>query len=156
MVAKSPLIRMSGRDDVLDPSVGGPSVRILVCDEDPVVFASIKDALQEPRHLVENASSEEEIHEAVVEPFDIVFLHQGLPNSKLHEIVRRARSVGNPAIILLSSEQSVEVDRQHIRLGVDETIHNPLSFKDIRANLHRPSRSFGRLSIPRQILHRLV
>ncbi|NVM21188.1 MAG: response regulator [Desulfobacterales bacterium] len=106
---------------------------VLVIDEEPIVCASVKAALEAVGHSVTAAGSEAEAMKALREPFDMVFVHRGLPNSTCDEIVRAAREHGNVAIILMSSESPEQTEKNKLRLGADEIVYKPLDPLELRA-----------------------
>ena len=113
------------------------AVKILVVDEEPQIGRLIEAALEDSGHTVRAVPSEAEAIAALVEPFDVLILHRQLPDAACHELVRLARQQADPAVILLSSQQSLETERNMLRLGAAEILYKPLDPLAIRACVER-------------------
>ncbi len=112
-------------------------LRILVFDEEPLIGVVIRDALADAGHSVHAVGSEEEAIAALRDPFDMLFLHRRLPDSMCNDLVRLARQHTEPVIILLSSEKSLEAERNMLRLGAAEILFKPLDPLEIRGCVER-------------------
>lgn len=111
--------------------------RILVIHEDPIIGSSVKSALEESRHTVIVVQSAAAAMEALREIFDIVFIHQGLPDSPSDEIIRCARTHSGTSIILISSERTDQAKKTKLRPGADEILCNPLDIEPLCAAAQR-------------------
>ena len=112
--------------------------RILIVDEDPLVRMALRDTVENDGHFVRTAASAEDALRQLATPYDLLLLHRRLPDSTCDEIVRMARELHpNPAVVLMSSEQSSDLERNKLRLGAVEIVYKPLSPLDIRALIER-------------------
>ena len=98
---------------------------ILVIDEDPIIGASVKAALEAVGHTVVAAGSEAEAMEALQGLFDVVFVHRSLPDSTCDEIVRAAPATFN---LQLLKHLALERKRLYLKRGEDAVI--PLTLGD--------------------------
>ncbi|MEM8932847.1 MAG: response regulator, partial [Acidobacteriota bacterium] len=97
----------------------------------------IAAALEASGHDVIGCAALDPALDAVEQPCDLLFLHRGLPERWCREVVARARRGGDPAIILLSSRQDLEAERDTLRFGAAETLYKPLDPVSLRATVER-------------------
>lgn len=113
-------------------------IKALIVDEEPLVCQAMLDILEDQGHEVRAVTSASDACELLFEPYDVLFLHRRLPESRCDEIVRLAREHGNdPAVVLMSSEQAREVEKNKLRLGAVEIVYKPLDPLSIRALIDR-------------------
>ncbi|MCP4662018.1 MAG: response regulator [bacterium] len=112
-------------------------IRVLVVDEEPLIGEVIRAAVEDAGHGVTAVQSEREAIAALAEPFDLLLLHRQLPDTTSNELVRRARQHTHPAVVLLSSQRSLEAEQNMLRLGAAEILYKPLDPYEIRACVER-------------------
>ncbi|MEM7587684.1 MAG: response regulator [Acidobacteriota bacterium] len=115
----------------------GARVEVLVVDEEPVIGELFRATLDPERFHVQQASSEKEAVRLLAEPIDVLLLHRCLPDATCEGLVRSARSQGEPVLLLLSSQRSLEAERNMLRLGAAEILYKPLDPVEVRACLER-------------------
>ena len=114
-----------------------PPTRILVVDEEALIGHLFSEILEPQLYTVFTAESEREAAELLVEPFDLLVLHRRLPHASCENLVRAARQHRDPVILLLSSEKSLEAERNMLLLGAAEILYKPLDPLEVRACVER-------------------
>ena len=111
--------------------------RILVVDEEPLIHQLVVASFEDEEHEVVGCATLDQALEAVAQPTDLLLLHRGHPEGGSRELVRRARQWGESAVVLLSSQDDVESERERVRLGATAVLYKPLDPVPLRALLEK-------------------
>ncbi len=124
--------------------------KILVVDEEPMIHEVVEAALEDQAHEVVGCVDTASALAAAEEPIDLLLLHRGLPEDRCLELVARCRRAGDPAIVLLSSQENLESERNKLRLGAGEILYKPIDPVVLRGVVERQlSRNQARLEVPK-------
>ena len=119
-------------------------MRILLVEDDELLGAGIRDALERARHAVEWVRSGPQALAALNgEGLDLVVLDLGLPGLDGIEVLRRARGAGSIVPVLVLSARDTAVQRiAGLDAGADDYLVKPFDVDELLARV----RAFGRRS----------
>ncbi len=107
--------------------------RILVIEGEQIIGSSIKAELEPAGHAVRIIRPETEALDALRESHDMVFIHQGLPDSMCYEIAQAVREHSKAAIILVCSEHPENKEKKKNRIGKHKIMHCSLDPSELHA-----------------------
>jgi two-component system OmpR family response regulator len=116
----------------------GPSVRILVVDDEPSIVDAVSTALRYEGFDVSQAQSGREALRIAgeVEP-DLIVLDWMLPDLNGLDVGRRLRDQGSKtAILFLTAKDGVENKVEALRAGGDDYVTKPFSLAEVVARVH--------------------
>jgi two-component system OmpR family response regulator len=116
----------------------GPSVRILVVDDEPSIVDAVSTALRYEGFDVSQAQSGREALRIAgeVEP-DLIVLDWMLPDLNGLDVGRRLRDRGSKtAILFLTAKDGVENKVEALRAGGDDYVTKPFSLAEVVARVH--------------------
>ncbi len=111
-----------------------PQRRILVVDDEPLVYQSVKMMLEYDGHRVETASSGKEAL-ALLEKgqFDLVITDFEMPAMKVDELAAaiKARSPNQPVVMITAYAEMLQASGNRLT-GVDWVISKPFRLENLR------------------------
>jgi DNA-binding NtrC family response regulator len=107
--------------------------RILVVDDEIVVWEVIRNTLERPgRYLVYAPDGEKAISLALEEHFDLLIVDKNLPGITGLDVIRRAKSHdANIATLLITAYASRESAEEAMAIGVDDYLVKPFDVADL-------------------------
>lgn len=126
-------------------------MRILLVEDDPLLSSGLLVALRRANYTVEHVADGRAAVAALADnPFDMMVLDLGLPQMDGTEVLRIARSSGNPLPVLILSARDATRDRiAGLDLGADDYMVKPFELEELLARLRVLARRRG----GRQINH---
>jgi len=112
--------------------------RILIVDDDEIVFDLIECALADEFELVYSSSGSEAISALECKNFQLVILDVGLPDVTGYEICRHIRAddcMADIGVIFLSGYDSLEYRIKGYEAGADDYIEKPFDTTEVRAKI---------------------
>ena len=131
------------------PSVGTMSATILIVEDEYAVARGIQYALQQEGYDVTVArNGEEGLEFATQRAPDLVVLDVRLPGMDGFEILRRLRSSGSKAPVLMLTARDDEVDKVvGLEMGADDYMTKPYGLRELMSRIRALlRRAFGDLS----------
>jgi len=131
------------------PSVGTMSATILIVEDEYAVARGIQYALQQEGYDVTVArNGEEGLEFATQRAPDLVVLDVRLPGMDGFEILRRLRSSGSKAPVLMLTARDDEVDKVvGLEMGADDDMTKPYGLRELMSRIRALlRRAFGDLS----------
>ena len=115
---------------------GGPTVRILMVDDDPGIRDVVADFLGRHGYIVETAGDAAQMEKVLARgPIDLIVLDIMLPGEDGLAICRRLAGADGPAIIMLSA-MGEETDRiVGLELGADDYLPKPCNPRELLARV---------------------
>jgi DNA-binding response OmpR family regulator len=138
---------LEGEDERLE---GGPTLRILVVEDERKVASFIRQGLSEEGHIVEVAADGAAAQELILEgpPHDLIVLDLMLPGVDGFAILKAARQrrITTP-VLVLTARDSVADKVRGLDLGADDYLTKPFAFEEflarVRALLRRGAGAAG-------------
>ena len=130
-------------------------MRILVVEDDPLLARGLTDVLMRAGHAVEQVGTGLQADHAVAAvSYDLVVLDIGLPDVDGFEVLRRMRTRGSTANVLVLTARDAVEDRVHgLDLGADDYLTKPFSVNEfearVRALLRRTTLPTGAVTVGR-------
>ena len=113
-------------------------IRVLVVDDDPLLRATIRDALVAWRHIVDEASDGEQALVCIAEaPPDVILLTLEPPPSCGLEVLRRVRQIGGPPVIVMTTLTDVVHAIAAEKLGAVSYLVKPLDVDELVLHVER-------------------
>jgi DNA-binding NtrC family response regulator len=120
------------RSDVLGP---GPSLRVLVVDDEALIRWSLSETLSERGHLVSEAGDGQTALRMLTTssaPFDVVLLDYHLPDSHDLVLLSTIRQVApNTAVIMMTAYSGQEMVDAAVRIGAHRVLVKPFEVHDM-------------------------
>ena len=121
--------------------------RLLLIDDDQFVLRSLRQLLVPEGHFCVEALSGAEAQRALAsDPFDLVVLDVGLPDTDGFTLCRQIRAQHHMPIILLSARSATEDRVCGLKVGADDYVPKPFQAQEllerVRAHLRR-AREYG-------------
>lgn len=112
-------------------------MRILLVEDDPLLGAGIRDALDRHQYSLQWVQDGGEgLQMALQESFDIVILDLGLPGLDGLSVLQRLRQAGRPMAVLVISARNQSSDRiEGLNLGADDYIGKPFEVDELLARI---------------------
>jgi len=111
--------------------------RILLVEDDPTIVDGLKEALTHEGYDIDAATDGETALEKIgSSSSDLVILDLGLPRLDGLEVLRRLRSRGVKAPVLVLSARSMELDKvRALDLGADDYMTKPFGLSELTARI---------------------
>jgi len=118
----------------VDESIDKRPKRILVVDDERIVWDVISNALDKPgMYLVYAADGEEAIRLLLQEPFDLLIADKNLPGITGLDVIRRAKATDSSmATLLITAYASRESAEEAMAIGVDDYIVKPFDIQELQ------------------------
>jgi two-component system KDP operon response regulator KdpE len=118
--------------------------RVLVCDDEPQILRALKVILREAGYdVIETASVEQALDQAVVRPPDAAILDLVLPDGSGVDLCRRLREWSSMPILLLSAVGDEDAKVNALVAGADDYVTKPFSARELVARLDAILRRAG-------------
>jgi len=120
-------------------------MRILIVEDEPVLLAQLREAVQAAGHVVDTASNGADAHYlGAVERFDAIVLDLGLPVMDGLTVLQRWRSEGHvmPVLILTARDNWYE-KVSGMDAGADDYLTKPFHMQELLARLRALTRRLG-------------
>lgn len=129
-------------------------MRILLVEDDPLLSSGLMVALRRAHYTVEHVADGRAAVAALADnPFDMMVLDLGLPQLDGTEVLKAARSSGNPLPVLILSARDAMRDRiAGLDLGADDYMVKPFELEELLARLRVLARRRG----GRQVNHLML
>ncbi len=111
--------------------------KILICDDDKALNASVVDILRSERHTVEAVFDGESAMELIeTYDYDILVLDVMLPGMNGKEVCRQARKAGKKcAILMLTGQSDVNQKIDGLDAGADDYLAKPFDWRELVARI---------------------
>lgn len=121
-------------------------MRILLIEDDVMVAAGIREALEKAGHAVDHSIAAEPVEIAMeLTQYDLAIVDIGLPGMSGHEFIRRMRMRGIKApVLILTAHDGVDDRVTGLDLGADDYMVKPFHLAELQARVRalvRRSRS---------------
>ena len=121
------------------------SVRILAIDDDQIVREVVAQSLRSEGFLVAEAGNAATALQLIaVESFDLLLVDLRLPDLSGFELVQRARTVRQTAVIYLTTSQVVEDCVRGLDSGGDDFLVKPVTARELAARVRAVLRRYQR------------
>lgn len=121
----------------------GPSLRVLVVDDELLLRWSLSEVLKRHGHTVVEATSARTCREAMEdeERIDVVLLDFRLPDSQTLDLLREIRSRRpRAAVVLMTAYGAAEVVEDALALGASRVITKPFDMNAVEDLVQRAHR----------------
>ncbi|OWW20313.1 response regulator [Noviherbaspirillum denitrificans] len=121
-------------------------MRILLIEDDVMVAAGVREALERAGHAVDHSASAEPVETAMeLTHYDLAIVDIGLPGMSGHEFIRRIRGRGVKApVLILTARDGLDDRVVGLDLGADDYMVKPFHLPELLARVRaliRRSRS---------------
>lgn len=112
-------------------------VRILAVDDEPVVRAVLREALDRPgRYVVLVDDGEQAIELLLSEPFDLLIADKNLPGITGLDVIRRAKATdARMATLLVTAYASRDSAEEALAIGIDDYLCKPFDLSDLQTKV---------------------
>jgi two-component system response regulator QseB len=112
-------------------------MKILLVEDEPVLRATLVDALRQGGYVVEVAVDFAQAHEKVkLYRYDCVLLDLTLPDGNGLDLLRTLKADGSPAgVLILSARDSLDDRITGLDLGADDYLAKPFHLSELNARL---------------------
>jgi DNA-binding NtrC family response regulator len=112
-------------------------VRILAVDDEPVVRAVLREALDRPgRYVVLVDDGERAIELLLSEPFDLLIADKNLPGITGLDVIRRAKATdARMATLLVTAFASRDSAEEAMAIGIDDYLCKPFDLSDLQTKV---------------------
>jgi len=117
----------------LPPVVGYPRRVLLVEDDASVAQATARGLLTDGWEVVQLRSGEEALPAIESSHFDLVILDIGLPGMDGFAVCRRLRSLGGPAVLMLTARDEVTDRVKGLECGAEDYLVKPFAVAELLA-----------------------
>jgi two-component system torCAD operon response regulator TorR len=123
---------------------GLQSASILLVEDDPIVRTIVAASLAEAGFAVRQAETGDAARASFVRsPADLVLIDVRLPDGSGHEVARQLRTLGNPAVMFLTSLGAVEDRLRGLDLA-DDYLVKPVDLRELQARVRSVLRRWTR------------
>ncbi len=124
------------------PLDGGPTMLVLIVEDDDRVAQFLHRGLHEEGHTVDRcATGEEALKQGPSQPYNVVLLDWALPDMDGVSVLRRWREAGVTApVIMLTARSGVDATVLALDAGADDYIEKPFSFEELLARMRAHAR----------------
>ncbi len=137
-IRRAPVEEPAAPLDVAAP--GGPSLRVLCIDDEPLVREILRRALERDGHAVDLAEDGSAGLDAFAaahasgRPFDLVITDLGMPHMDGEEVARRIKAISAATPIILLSGWGARLNEEgESPAHVDRVLSKPMSITELRA-----------------------
>jgi|688.fasta_scaffold256298_3 DNA-binding response OmpR family regulator len=111
--------------------------KILICEDDKSLNASVADVLRSERHTVETVFDGESALDLVeTYDYDVLVLDIGLPGMNGKDVCRSARRAGKKcAILMLTGQSEVSQKIEGLDAGADDYLAKPFDWRELVARV---------------------
>jgi DNA-binding response OmpR family regulator len=116
--------------------------RILVAEDDPIVGATLEDALRSDGHatlLADNGETAQGL--SLTGEFDLLILDMGLPARQGFHVLQELRARGNKIPVVVVTGQSERDVVMCLQAGADDYMRKPVDVDELRARVNALLRS---------------
>ena len=112
-------------------------MRLLLVEDDEMIAAAMQDGLRQAGYTVDWARDGREAELALADtPYDLMLLDLGLPRRSGLEILRAARTRGNPIPVLIVTARDAVSDRvEGLDAGADDYLIKPFDLDELGARV---------------------
>ena len=109
-----------------------PAARILIVDDEPVVLDALASCLTEDGYDVVGVGSGEQALALMTEqPFDLMILDVGLPDTSGFDVCRRLRALSDIPVIFLTASSALSERLSGFDLGADDYVTKPVAMSEM-------------------------
>jgi two-component system OmpR family response regulator len=132
----------AARVDIRSVATTGPSMRILLIEDDPHTAAYVANGLREHGHVVDHsANGRDGLFLASAGGYDVMIIDRMLPGLDGLAIVKTIRAAGIRAPVLLLTTLGGVNDRvEGLEAGADDYLTKPFAFSELLARLNALAR----------------
>jgi DNA-binding response OmpR family regulator len=119
--------------------------RILIAEDDPIVGASLEEALQADGHstfLADNGETAQSL--SLTGEFDLLLLDMGLPKREGFHVLQELRARGNRLLVIVLTGRSERDVATCLQAGADDYMRKPFDIDELRARVRARLRSPAR------------
>lgn len=127
--------------------------RILVAEDDPLVGASLEEALRRDGHatlLADNGETAQSL--SLTGEFDLLILDMGLPAREGFHVLQELRARGNKMPVVVLTGQSERDVVMCLHAGADDYMRKPFDVEELRARVRAHLRSRTRAAADQNVI----
>lgn len=112
-------------------------MRLLVVEDDKILAEGLVDALTQAGYAVDHAANGETANAFLQQTaYDLVVLDLGLPKLDGFEVLKRLRSRGDSAaVMILTAQDAIESRVKGLDLGADDYLIKPINLSELEARV---------------------